>query len=253
MLRFSWSLFADHPHSPMPCLYQSRAQFCKQIADPPNRSTAFTAERCLAYEQPQNNFYTWTVRYCYMSVLAQYASLSGLESSPTLQLTWYLLPCPLIVTYVPLSPLYCHSHPVAIPVAPKSSKSSNHITAAVNTLICDTHMTKIEVKVTSISVRIALQGLLQTHTECLVMVITSISGIHIVEPWKLEGIHQLMFATHGVIGVVPSKPFHILISNFFTKEMNLPNRMMVMYVTGSPKSVKTVFSNLHHQPSRRIS
>lgn len=122
-----------------------------------------------------------------------------------------------------------HSHLVAISVSSEISKSSNPTTAIVNTPIGDTHKLEIEFEKTSTPIRMARKALLQPHTECHVMVITSASGLHTIQPRILEGIRQLTFSANGRIDVVPSQLFYILIYNFFAKVMHLPKHMVLTY------------------------
>lgn len=99
----------------------------------------------------------------------------------------------------------------------------------------------------------ALQAQVNLHPTCCVMVATSATGIHTIEPRIPKGICELTFSAHGVISVFPPRPFHILISSFPEKAMHLPRPMVIAYATRPPIFVMTASSTLHHQPALRAS
>lgn len=114
--------------------------------------------------------------------------------------------------------------------------------------IFGTHPTDIEVNKTSKPFRRVRQALLQSHTKCREMITTPVSGIHPFEPEILVEARELTIPTHCVTDVVPSRPFQILISNFFEKAMHLPKHMVVAFAMVLPASVMTASTTLTHEP-----
>lgn len=106
---------------------------------------------------------------------------------------------------------------VALLVSSQAFKSLRPTIAAVNTLVGDTHEADIEIEEIPASIRMARKPLLQLPAECFVFFATSTSDMHTVEPNILEGAREITFAAHGVVDVVLTQPFHILISNFSAK------------------------------------
>lgn len=58
-----------------------------------------------------------------------------------------------------------------------------------------------------------------------------------------------MFATHDVIGLLPSWPFYILISNFSENSMHLPKDMVVAHATKASESMMAASFTFHHHLS----
>lgn len=73
------------------------------------------------------------------------------------------------------------------------------------------------------------------------------SGINTVELKIFERTFQMKFNTHGMINVLLSRQFHILITSFFANAMPLPRLMVVAYATEFSLYVMTACSTpLHH-------
>lgn len=95
-----------------------------------NGTIVSTAERWPTYEQPLNNPNTWTVRCSSMSVLTHFASgfWIGIVSNSSVDMLLYTSSIDRSINEIffpkwKIKPW--HSHPVAIVVSPKPSKSSN--------------------------------------------------------------------------------------------------------------------------------
>lgn len=140
-----------------------------------------------------------------------------------------------------------NSHPVAI----RSATQRNlHICTSKVPVAAPLGGPSIEVMANSYPIRIAWKTALKPQSEHCILVKTASSGIFTVESRLFEATHQTTFASHGVINVLPSQQFRILLTKFFAKAMYLLKNMMVAYSSRPPTSVITASSTpLHRSPT----
>lgn len=68
--------------------------------------------------------------------------------------------------------------------------------------------------------------MLKPPNKLCILITATACGINIVEPKTFEKRRQVTFTTHGVIEVLPSQPFHILVASLFENAMHPPKHMM---------------------------
>lgn len=75
-------------------------------------------------------------------------------------------------------------------------------------------------------ISIVRQTVFKLCSEHRVSVTTAANGSNTTEPRIFKQSRQSTFAAHSVIDVVPSQPFHILVTKFYTNAMHVPKHMV---------------------------
>lgn len=102
-------------------------------------------------------------------------------------------------------------------------------------------------------IRVARQTLHEAHIENRVRVTITTSRINTVNPKLFRRTRQTKSAAQGVVDIIPSHQFLILVSSFSTKAIHLPNDMVVAYTTSLPMSAMTAPSTHPHCSTIRTS